>query len=385
MELTLFVDHQCNLRCRYCYTGEKFTRPMSAETMRKAVALALRASPDRLGVAFFGGEPLIHLDLVRETVEHVEQTIAALGERRPDYQFFMNTNATLIDERALELMRPPRRFTAFVSLDGRPEQHDRNRLTPTGKGSHAEVVAGLARLREADIPYQLLAVYGPETAPALGETVRALLELQPGKLHISANYAADWTDDSIAQLRQGLDAAGDAWMDWFRQGHALAIEPLHAKILSHLKGGMPCPPRCVLGGCEWTVTPKGNIYPCAQMVGEDTRADLVIGHVEQGIDLEGLHRLRKAKDRVEQTCAECELRDRCQSHCGCRHIALSGELGVITATLCEIEAALIAQADRVAETLYHEGCPTFIEYYYQRPWFPVPGGELSDLRRARDG
>jgi uncharacterized protein len=352
--------------------------------MRKAVDLALRASPDRLGISFFGGEPLIHLGLVRETVEHVEQAIARLAGRRPDYQFFMNTNATLIDERAIELMRPPQRFTAFVSLDGSPEVHDQSRVTPKGKGSHAEVVAGLGRLREAGIPFQLLAVYGPDTARHLGETLRTLTALGPSKIHLSANYSADWTDESIAVLKQGLHDAGDAWMELFRAGTAFGVEPLHAKILSHLKGGMPCPPRCVLGGCEWTVTPKGNIYPCAQMVGEDTRADLIIGHVDQGIDLEGLHRLRKAKDRVEQTCAECELRDRCQSHCGCRHIALSGELGVITATLCEIEAALIAEADRVAETLFAESCEAFIEYYYQRHWFPVPGGELTDLRRARD-
>jgi uncharacterized protein len=384
MELTLFVDHQCNLRCSYCYTGEKFTRPMSADTMRRAVSLALRASPARLGVAFFGGEPLIHLELVRETVEHVEQAVGALGEPRPDYQFFMNTNATLIDERAIALMQPPRRFTAFVSLDGSPAVHDRSRVTPAGKGSYAEVVAGLGRLRAAGIPYQLLAVYGPETARHLGETLCTLFALAPGKIHLSANYAADWTDEAIAELRHGLRDAGDVWMERFRAGSPLAVEPLHAKILSHLKGGMPCPPRCILGGCEWTVTPQGNIYPCAQMVGEDTRADLVIGHVDQGIDLQGLHRLRQAKDRVELTCAECELRDRCQSHCGCRHVALSGELGVITATLCEIEAALIAEADRVAETLYAEGCATFIDYYYKRNWFPVPGGELSDLRRARD-
>lgn len=38
MELTLFVEHQCNLRCTYCYTGDKFTRRMSSETIdRKSV------------------------------------------------------------------------------------------------------------------------------------------------------------------------------------------------------------------------------------------------------------------------------------------------------------------------------------------------------------
>jgi uncharacterized protein len=296
----------------------------------------------------------------------------------------MNTNATLIDDAAIELMSAPRRFTCFVSLDGPEEIHDRYRVGPTGKGSYAAVIAGLARLREAGIPFHLLGVYTPETARRLGDTLRTLLSLGAMRVHLAANYQADWTDESIVDLQAGLHDVGEVWMEQFRAGSPLAIEPLHSKILSHLKGGMPCPPRCLLGGCEWCVTPTGNIYPCAQMVGEDTRADLVIGHVDRGIELEGLIRLRKAKDRVEETCSSCELRDRCQSHCGCRHIALSGELGVITATLCEIEAAIIGEADRVAELLFEEKCPSFLDFYYRRQWFAVPGGELSEQRRARE-
>jgi uncharacterized protein len=211
-----------------------------------------------------------------------------------------------------------------------------------------------------------------------------LLSLNATKVHLAANFAADWTEESIQGLSAGLHAAGDVWIEHFRAGRVFAVEPFHAKILSHLKGGMPCPPRCLLGGCEWTITPQGHIYPCAQMVNEDTRADLRIGHIERGIDLAALLKMRQAKDRVEKTCAECELRDRCQSHCGCRHVALSGELGVITATLCEIEAAHIAEADRVAETLYAEGCESFIEYYYKRNWLPVRGGEMWEQRRARE-
>jgi uncharacterized protein len=384
MELTLFVDHQCNLRCRYCYTGEKFTRPMSSEIMRKAVDLAIAGRPDRLGVSFFGGEALIHLGLVRETVDYVTERVAAMAEPRADYQFFMNTNATLIDDAAIELMGPPQRFTCFVSLDGPEEIHDRYRVGPTGKGSFAAVLAGLARLREANIPFHLLGVYTPETCRRLGDTLRTLLGLGATRVHLAANYQADWTDESIVELQAGLRDVGDVWLEQFRSGKPLAVEPLHSKILSHLKGGMPCPPRCLLGGCEWCVSPTGNIYPCAQMVNEDKRTDLVIGHVDRGIELEGLMRLRKLKDRVEVTCASCELRDRCQSHCGCRHIALSGELGVITATLCEIESSVIAEADRVAEILFEEKCPAFLDFYYQRQWFTVPGGEMSEQRRARE-
>ncbi len=384
MELTLFLDHQCNLRCTYCYNGEKFTRPMSRETMEKAVAIALARPSLELHVSFFGGEPMMHLDLVRDTVDQVERSVAAMPGMKPSVLFIMNTNATLIDDRALELMAPPRRWSAFVSLDGPKEIHDRYRINAGGRGSFDDVMTGLQRLQDANIPRAVLAVFGPATAPALGETLRTILPFDPGRVQFSANYRDDWTDESIEGLRAGLDDAGDVMMDLFRAGTPLSIEPLHGKILTHLKGGIPCPSRCLLGGKELTVSPTGKLYPCAQMVGEDDDDTHVIGHVDRGIDQAALDRLQVAKDRVEQTCAECELRDRCQSQCGCRHVALSGELGRITATLCEIEAAYIDASDRVAETLFEEQCPAFLAYYYGKSWKPARGAGLTDLRRSRD-
>lgn len=92
--------------------------------------------------------------------------------------------------------------------------------------------------------------------------------------------------------------------------------------------------------------------------------------------------MQSRKERVEDTCSSCALRDRCQSHCGCRQVALTGALGEITAVLCEIEGAIIAEADRVAETLFEEQCPAFLGFYYQRNWRAAPG-KLTQLRRAR--
>jgi uncharacterized protein len=384
MELTLFLDHQCNLRCTYCYNGDKFTRRMSVETLRKAIDLGLGSHPDHLDVSFFGGEPLIHPDLVREAIEYAERAAAAVRPRPPTVRFIMNTNGTLLDDEAIALMSPPRAFVAFVSLDGPREVHDRHRVHAGGRGSFDDVMAGIGRLRAASIPFQILAVVGTSTAASLGETARVAVPTGATKTILAPNFRDEWTDESIGVLRAGLRDVGDAWMELFRAGRAVPIEPLHGKILTHLKGGIPCPSRCLLGGTELTVTPTGRVYPCAQMVGEDRGDGLVIGHVDTGLDRAALATMQAAKDRVEQTCAPCALRDRCQSHCGCRHVALTGKLGEITAALCEVEAAFIDEADRVAETLYADRCEAFVDYYYRKQWVGARGGALTQLRRARD-
>lgn len=383
MELTLFVDHQCNLRCRYCYTGDKFTRRMSLDTMRRAVDLALATRPGRLGVSFFGGEPLLHPDFVRDTMAYVGEAVRALPHPRPPTRFFMNTNATLLDDAAVALMAPPH-FSVYASLDGDRATHDENRVHASGRGSHDDALAGLARLRAAAIPFHLLAVVTPANARRAGATVRALAPLGAERVHLSPDLRADWTEDAVAELRLGLADATAHLKDLFRAGTPLGVEPFHAKILSHLKGGMPCPSRCQIGGAEWCVSPAGHIYPCAQMVGTDQDPTLRIGHVDHGLDVDARLRLQHQKDRVEETCAPCELRDRCQSHCGCRHLALTGQLGEITAALCELEGAFIDAADAFADELYREACPSFLGYYYERAWSATPGAELTQLRRARD-
>jgi uncharacterized protein len=384
MELTLFVDHECNLRCSYCYNGEKFVRRMSSETMQKAVALALDKPMSRLHVAFFGGEPLLHLDFVGEAVDHVKQTLAARPGPKPNLLFLMNTNGTLIDDAAIELMAPPRPWSVFVSLDGPKAIHDRYRVDEAGEGTFDAVVAGLKRLQAASIPFGLLAVVNPATAPLLGETLQTILPLGPKKVALSANFRAPWAKESIEGLRAGLSAAGDAWMDAFRSGVALEVDPFQSKILAHLKRGMPCPGRCLLGDSALTVAPSGRIYACGEMVGQDRDSTFAFGHVDTGLDQTSLDRMRAAKDKVEEICAPCELRDRCQSQCGCRHVALTGKLGEITETLCEIETAFIDEADRIAETLVAEKCPAFIDHFYRRSWGPDDDAVLTQLRRARD-
>lgn len=381
MELTLFVDHQCNLRCSYCYTGDKSKRPMSVGTMRDAVRLIAGMPMPHLDVSFFGGEPLLRKELVRETVEFVERTLAELPEPRPSLRFIMNTNATLIDDEAIALMSRPRRFTVFASIDGPRELHDRYRVNVAGKGSYDATLRGVEALRRARIPFQLMLVFGTDTAARLGDALSAVLPLGAEKIQLNANYRDDWTDASIAALRSGLEQAKGVWMRHFRAGSALAVEPLHTKILSHLKSGAPCPSRCLLGGREVTVAPSGRLYPCPQMVGEDVDVELCIGHVETGFDRERLAELQAQKDRVGATCASCEIQDRCLSQCGCRHVALTGRLGEITATLCEIESAYIDVADQLAAELFEERCPAFLDFYYRRAWTPAAGAELIRLRR----
>jgi uncharacterized protein len=384
VELTLFLDHQCNLRCTYCYGGRKFARRMSESVMRQAVDMALARERQHLDVALFGGEPLLCFDLIRAAADYVERELRRRLGAAPTVRWLLNTNGTLFTDEILEWFAPPRSSILFVSLDGPRELHDRHRKDPAGQGSYDRVVDGLAELGARGIEYQLVAVVNASTVGLLGEVAAELLRHRAHLAVLSPNFRDAWRDDALGELNRGFRDAARVWADELSAGRACPLDPLHTKILTHLKGGIPCPSRCVLGGEELAVAPSGRIYPCAQMIQEDASDDLVIGRVDQGLDWAKIRRLQAEKDRVEATCAPCALRDRCQSHCGCRHLGLSGRLGTITATLCELEAAAITAADQVATRLYEEQCETFLDLYYRTPWVAPGGSRLARLRRSRD-
>ena len=384
MELTLFVDHACNLRCSYCYNGEKFRRLMPAEVMRRSVDMALADRPPVLDVSFFGGEPLLHPGFIEKTLFYVEAAARARPAPHPRVRYVMNTNGTLVDYRVLALLSPPRDFTIYVSLDGPAAVHDAHRVDENRQGSYARIRANLERLRQAGLAFRLVTVVRPETARRLGEVVRTLLDLRPAHVTLTPDFRAPWTEESIAELRAGLCDAGAAWADHFRRGQVTPLEPLHGKILTHLKEGIPCPERCTLAGRAFAVAPTGRLYPCAQMIGEDRADEFVIGTVDAGFNAQRLAELQKAKDRVEEICAPCALRDRCQSHCGCRHVALTGELGRINQALCDIEESFILAADEVACLLTAEGCPAFLDTYYRKQYRPAADATLTRLRRPSD-
>ncbi|MBW2458416.1 MAG: radical SAM protein, partial [Deltaproteobacteria bacterium] len=100
MNVTLFLTHQCNLRCDYCYNGEPSDRVMSDEVVRQGVKLAFSspaADPDEpVLIRFFGGEPLLQLDLLKTAVAHA-RTLAA-SQAAGELCFSVTTNGTLLDQ-----------------------------------------------------------------------------------------------------------------------------------------------------------------------------------------------------------------------------------------------------------------------------------------------
>lgn len=146
--LCLHVSHDCNLRCKYCFaaTGDFGTGRllMDVETAKAAIDFVIARSGSRrnIDVDFFGGEPLMAMDVVRETVAYARSREAECGKC---FRFTITTNGVLLDDETIEYINREM-DNCVLSLDGRREVNDRFRVSPNGKGSYDVIVPKFKKL-----------------------------------------------------------------------------------------------------------------------------------------------------------------------------------------------------------------------------------------------
>ena len=372
MRLTLFVDHRCDLACSYCYNGKKFRRAMPLATARGAVDLVLDSGDPLSQVGFFGGEPLLRFDFVREVTAYVKECTA--GAERPT-TMVVTTNGTRLDDRTLPFLGE-NGFFLGVSFDGCRPAHDACRRYADGSSSYDRVVAGVRAALAAGVPVKTISVIDPANVACLAESFDHVLDLGVRQLSVNVNYEAEWNETDRAAFRVALERLADRYVDAYRRGVAFRLNLLDSKIVTHLKGGFACADRCDFGCAELAVAPSGRLYPCDRLIGEDDRDDVVIGTVEGGVDEARRDALIADKNRELAECRDCELVTRCMHWCGCVNYAMTGRVGEVDGLLCWIERALVAVADRAADTLFAERNERFLRRFYS----PSLGAGISPSR-----
>ena len=149
--LCLHVAHTCNLNCNYCfaaqgkYQGERAL--MSFEVGKQALDFLIEHSGTRtnLEVDFFGGEPLMNWDVVKELVAYA-RTQEPIHNKK--FRFTLTTNGVLVDDDVIEFANKEM-HNVVLSLDGRKEVHDRLRKNYEGKGSYDTIVPKFQKFVES--------------------------------------------------------------------------------------------------------------------------------------------------------------------------------------------------------------------------------------------
>jgi uncharacterized protein len=316
------VNHACNLRCSYCYTGRKFDSPMSLQIGTAAIRRAFRSliPGGCLDVGFSGGEPLLESPRI---LEWMTQARAWAVASELAVRFNVTTNGTITSRDAWQIMLDGDLDLA-VSFDGTPEVHDRHRCDAQGRRSASVVRGTIRQLIESGKAFRVVTVVRPDNLEALQEGLIDLYESGAQQIDLSLDLWSRWNAEDGRRLERFVRRTAELWRQWL-PGFGLNWFDGWAGELAGLTVAESIT-RCGVDAGEIAVAPSGRLYPCERLIGED-RPDHPLrlpGHALEGADFVRLAQVSFARGAA---CSDCVLAGGCPALCQCGDPTCLDEIG----------------------------------------------------------
>lgn len=329
--LCLHIAHDCNLACKYCfagkgeYCGDKAL--MSFEVGKQALDFLVAHSGKRrnLEVDFFGGEPLMNWNVVKQLVAYARSIEKEAGK---NFRFTLTTNGVLVDDEVIEFANKEM-HNVVMSIDGRKEVHDRFRVNYAGQGSYDTIIPKFQKFAKArgERDYYVRGTYTHHNT----DFTKDILHMADlGFTQLSMEPVVCAPDDPCALTEEDLPVL-------FEQYEELAKEMIRREkdgkpitfyhYMIDLNHG-PCIYKRIAGcgsGTEYlAVTPWGDLYPCHQFVGDEK---YLMGNVWDGVtNTEMRDEFKCCNVYARKDCDDCWARLYCSGGCAANAYHATGSI-----------------------------------------------------------
>ena len=352
--LCLHVAHTCNLNCSYCfasqgkYHGERAI--MSFDVGKRALDFLVENSGDRrnLEVDFFGGEPLMNWQVVKDLVAYARSIEKDAGK---NFRFTLTTNGVLLDDEVTDFCNREM-HNVVLSLDGRKEVNDRFRVDVAGNGSYDRIVPNFQRFvaKRGDKSYYMRGTYTHYNTDFTNDLFHmadlGFTELSMEPVVCAPGDPCALTEEDFPVLCEQYEILAKDMLRRWREGKPITF--YHYMV--DLKHG-PCIYKRVTGcgsGTEYmAVTPWGELFPCHQFVGDPKYS---LGNIWDGVTntaVQGEFRACNAYSRPD--CKDCWARLYCSGGCAANSYHATGSIGGVYEYGCRLfkkrmECAIMLQA-----------------------------------------
>ncbi len=354
--LCLHIAHDCNLACQYCFAGKGEYNGdrsmMSLEVGKAAIDFLIANSGSRrnLEVDFFGGEPLMNFDVVKEIVAYGRSKEAEHGK---NFRFTLTTNGVLLSDEVMEFANREM-SNVVLSVDGRKEVNDLMRPTPNGKGSYDVIMPKFKKMAELRNQTDYF-VRGTFTHNNLDFAADVLSLADEGFKQISVEPVVSLPEEPYAIREEDLPILMEEYDKLAREmlkreEEGKGFNFFHFAI--DLNQG-PCVAKRLAGcgsGTEYlAVTPWGDLYPCHQFVGDEK---FLLGNVKDGIvNTELRDEFKLCNVYAKDKCKECFARFYCSGGCAANAYKFHGDINDAYDIGCElmrkrVECAIMIKAAR---------------------------------------
>ena len=352
--LCLHVAHTCNLNCSYCfasqgkYHGDRAL--MSFEVGKRALDFLIENSGSRtnLEVDFFGGEPLMNWDVVKELVKYAR---SQEGPCHKNFRFTLTTNGMLINDDVIDFANKEM-SNVVLSLDGRKEIHDKLRVDYAGNGSYDRIVPKFQELVKSrgGKNYYMRGTF-THTNPDFTKDIFHMADLGFTELSMepvvaSPDDPAALTASDIEIVKEQYEILAKEMLRREKEGRPITF---YHYMLDLTEG--PCIYKRISGcgsGTEYmAVTPWGDLYPCHQFVGDEKYK---LGDIWNGVTNDSLReQFRSCNAYSRSECNDCWAKFYCSGGCAANAYHASGSIQGTYEPGCElfkkrIECAIMMKA-----------------------------------------
>lgn len=367
MKYTILVTQECNLRCDYCYIGKKKS-VMSLKTAKKIIDFMFSYTPleEDIEIGFFGGEPLLEIDLIKLITHQIES--------HPSYDrnrvnLAVVTNGTIFSKEIASYLNQ-HNIAFCLSCDGPPDIQDRFRRFPNGEGSSKTVETTIRQATEA-FPYILVnAVYHPLTFKSLPQVIDYFSSQGLRRIYLNPDFSAQWTRKEAEQLPEVYDQIAERYVKFYLEHNPHFMSLIDSKITVILRGGYQPIERCRMGRGEFGFAPSGNIYPCERLIGTDDGKRHCIGNIVTGFSPEKMCGKEHQDENSNLECMDCGFRDFCMYWCGCSNYFSTGSYNRVSPFICASEKTAIITSFNVFQTIEKKLGPIFSDHITGTPSIP---------------
>lgn len=357
--LCLHIAHTCNLNCSYCfasqgkYHGDRAL--MTFEVGKQAFDFLIANSGTRknLEVDFFGGEPLMNFEVVKQLVAYARSIEKEKGK---NFRFTLTTNGVLLDDDVTDFLNREMN-NVVLSLDGRREVHDRFRKDYAGNGSYDRIVPNFQRFVEkrGGKGYYVRGTYTHENTDFTNDILHMAdlgfreLSMEPVVCPPGDPYAL--TEDDLPVLMEQYERLSLEMLRREKKGEGFTFY----HYMLDLKNG-PCIYKRITGcgsGTEYmAVTPWGELFPCHQFVGDPKYS---LGNIWDGVTNKAVQdEFRHCNAYARKECKDCWARLYCSGGCAANAYHATGSISGVYEYGCElfkkrIECAVMMQVARAED------------------------------------
>ena len=339
--LCLHIAHTCNLNCSYCfasqgkYHGERAI--MSFDVGKRALDFLIEHSGTRrnLEVDFFGGEPLMNFQVVKDLVAYARSIEKEKGK---NFRFTLTTNGVLVDDDVIAWANKEC-SNVVLSLDGRKEVHDRFRVDYAGNGSWEKIVPKFQKFVEArgGKDYYMRGTFTHHNPDFLKDIQQMLslgfTELSMEPVVCAAGDPSALTEEDLPIVMEQYEKLAELMLERDKEGKPFTF--YHYMI--DLTGG-PCIYKRISGcgsGTEYmAVTPWGDLYPCHQFVGEER---FKLGNIWDGVtNTEVQGEFAACNVYAHPECRDCWARLYCSGGCAANAYHATGSVTGVYEQGCKL-------------------------------------------------